>query len=116
MLNYKFNQYRVSGEPVESWSPMAYRLVNKNAQSDSLNGFKVGHMLYLHHLKGMSAQEIRESSLGHGIAIATVKSVLKGFGRQSGVGALKAYDIAIYMIQNEPEVLEQMYKLTEYKM
>lgn len=54
-INFKFNQYRVSGKTAQAWSPMAYRLVNKNTQSENLSGFKIGHILYLHHVKGMTS-------------------------------------------------------------
>lgn len=39
---------------------MVYRLV-KNIRSDSVNGFKVGHILYLHHIKEFEAKEIRKT-------------------------------------------------------
>ncbi|GIP62688.1 hypothetical protein J32TS6_12430 [Virgibacillus pantothenticus] len=108
-INYKFNQWRQTGETSEAWSPMAYRLVAKNVGSDTLNGYKVGNIIYLHHLKGMTAQEIKETPVGYGISTATIKSVLKGFGRQSAVESFEAYDIAMYMVENEPGTMEQMY-------
>ncbi|MEC2400916.1 hypothetical protein ABES35_08475 [Bacillus subtilis] len=114
-INYKFNQYRVSGETAEAWSPMSYRLINKNLVSDTVNGFKVGHILYLHHLKGMTVEDIRQTSVGRGIPTNTIKSILKGFGRQSNAESYEAYEIAMYMVQNEPETLEKMYKLTVIK-
>jgi len=113
-INYKFNQYRVSGEKAEAWSPMAYKLINKNVASDTVNGFKVGNILYLHYLKGMTAQEIRKTSVGYGIPTNTIKSIIRGFGRQSNVESYEAYEVAMYMIEHEPEVLEQMYQVTEY--
>jgi hypothetical protein len=59
-INYRFNEWKQTGEPAEVWSPMSYRLISKNVQSQHFNGFKVGHILYLYHVKGMTAQEIKK--------------------------------------------------------
>ncbi|WP_047981680.1 hypothetical protein [Ornithinibacillus contaminans] len=115
MINYRFNEWRNSGEPCDKWSPMAYRIVSKNTGSEQVNGFRIGHILYLHHIKGMTAKEIKEVA-GHGIATNMIKSILKGFGRLSGYESLEAYDIAMYLVECQPEVLEKMYSLNEYRM
>lgn len=66
-IEYRFNEWRASGEQVKEWSPMAYKLVSKNVQSNNADGFKIGQVLYLHHVKGMTASEIRKSSAGYGL-------------------------------------------------
>ncbi|WHY84690.1 hypothetical protein QNH39_18825 [Neobacillus novalis] len=114
-INYKFNQYRISGEQTEAWSPMAYRLISKNSASEHINGFKVGHILYQHHVKGLAAKEIRKTPVGYGLSTNLIKSVLKGFGSQSGIESKEAYEIAMYMLECEPETLEKMYRLTIIK-
>lgn len=108
-INYKFNEWRQSGEKVEAWSPMAYRLLSKNVSADLVNGYKVGQVLYLHYIKGMSAKEIKQSPVGYGMSASLIQSIIKGFGRQSKVESFEAYDIAMYMVEHEPEVLERMY-------
>lgn len=110
-IDYKFNTWRISGEKAEGYSKMTYRLLNKNLQSDNLTGYKIGHILYLHHLKGMTAQDIKKHPVGYGSSVPTIKSVIKGFGRLSGVESLEAYEIAMYMIEHEPEELERLYSL-----
>lgn len=110
-IDYRFNEWRISGEKAESWSPMAYRLINKNIDAEFLNGFNIGHILYLHHIKGLTALEIRKTSLGYGIATNIIKSVLKGFGNQSGYESKEAFKIAMHMIEHEPEVMDRMYNI-----
>ena len=108
-IDYRFNEWRISGEKAESWSPMAYRLINKNIDAEFLNGFNIGHILYLHHIKGLTASEIRRTSVGYGNSTNIIKSVLKGFGSQSGYESKESYKIAMYMIEYQPEVLKKMY-------
>ncbi|MGF6947541.1 hypothetical protein QF028_000034 [Neobacillus sp. B4I6] len=110
-INYKFNQYRVSGEATEEGSAMAYRLCSKNVTSEHISGYRVGQFLYLHHIKGMTAQDIKKTPVGYGIATNMIKSILKGFGRQSGTESVEAYEIALYMIECEPRLKMRMYLL-----
>lgn len=49
--------------------------------------------MYLHHLKGMNAKDIRQTSVGKGIPTNTIKSTLKSFGRQSNAESYEAYEI-----------------------
>ncbi|MDG5789661.1 hypothetical protein QA612_19575 [Evansella sp. AB-P1] len=110
-INYKFNQWRQSGEQAQEWSSKAYKLLGCNTTSDTLNGYKIGKVLYLHHVKGLNAQEIRELSGKNGLPTNTVKSVIKGFSRQAGQESILAYNTAMEMLQDEQEraVLERMY-------
>ncbi|KGA98118.1 hypothetical protein AJ85_18565 [Alkalihalobacillus alcalophilus ATCC 27647 = CGMCC 1.3604] len=110
-IDYRFNEWRVSGEQAEAWSPMAYRLCSKNSKTDLMNGYRVGDILYLHYLRGMTAKDIKQYSLGYGVSTAIIKSVLNGFGRQSGAEAKEAYQIGMYLVENEPEMLEKMYQI-----
>lgn len=113
MINYRFNEWRQTGETAEVWSPMAYRLVSKNAHVAHINGFNIGNVLYLHYVKGMTAQEIRKTPVGYGLATNLIKGILKGFSRGTykvGIDSLEAYEIAMYMIECEPETLEKMYR------
>ncbi|OIU71204.1 hypothetical protein [Rossellomorea aquimaris] len=113
-IDYRFNEWRVSGEKAEAWSPMAYRLLSKNATSEHLNGFRIGQMLYLHHIEGMSAKEIKHSPVGFGLNLTVINATLRGYKRKYmsvGVETIEAYDIAMYMIEHEPEVLERMYRV-----
>lgn len=110
-IDYRFNEWRASRETAEKWSPMAYRLLSKNVSSEHTNGFRIGHILYLHHIKGLSAREIKQTPVGYGIATNMIKSIIKGFGRQSSYESLEAYEIAMYMIEHQPEVLEKMYQI-----
>lgn len=87
---------------------MAYGLLSKNVASESVNGFKVGQILYLYHVRGKTAQEI--------MALPNlIKSILKGFDKQSRVESYEVYDIAMYMIEHESETLEKMYSMTVTK-
>lgn len=108
-IDYKFNTWRVSGERAEVLSPLVYSLLNKNISAQYLNGYTIGHILYLHHIQGMTAQEIRQHSVGKGIPLETIKSVIKGFSQQAGLESVEAYEIAMYLIENEPESLESLY-------
>ncbi|HDX9655147.1 TPA: hypothetical protein ROY23_005714 [Bacillus wiedmannii] len=44
-----------------------------------------------------------------------IKSILKGFDKQSRVESYEVYDIAMYMIEHESETLEKMYSMTVTK-
>ncbi|MFD4927699.1 hypothetical protein ACFWMS_02070 [Peribacillus butanolivorans] len=112
-IDYKFNEWRVSGEQAEVWSPLAYRLYSKNVTSESVNGFRVGHILYLHHIKGMAAKEIKHSLVGFGLHLNLIKSILRGFRSRSanaGRETMEAYEIAMYLVECQPEMLEKMYQ------
>lgn len=114
-IDYRFNEWRVSGEKADAWSPMAYRLLSKNV-SEYVSGYRIGQILYLHHVKGLTAKEIRQTSAGYGLAINLIKSVIKGFGRLSSSETKEAYEIAKYMVKNEPEVLERMFLVKASKL
>ncbi|TCP30211.1 hypothetical protein EV207_10634 [Scopulibacillus darangshiensis] len=113
-IDYGFNEFRVLGEKAEEWSPMAYRLVSKNMTA-KISGFRIGQVLYLHHIKGMSALEIKKAE-GFGLHTNMIKGILRGFGREAGAEALEAYTLAMYMIEHEPEMLEKMYQVNRYKL
>lgn len=98
-IDYRFNTYRISGEQAEAWIPLAYRLVSKNVHSDSLNGFRIGLILYLHHIKGMTAKEI-QAYMAYKMLLNMIKGVLNGFSNKNQVA--------------KPEVLERMYQV-KYK-
>lgn len=115
-IDYKFNEWRISGGKAEAWSPMAYNLLSKNINSDAIKGFRIGHILYLHHIKGLSAKEIRQTPTSCGLNTNKIKSILRGFGSQSGVESKEAYQIAMYMIKNEPDVLKRMYQINRNKL
>lgn len=108
-INYRFNEWRQSGEKAEKWSYMATRLVSKNSEIDRVNGYTIGQVLYLHHIKGMTALEIRKSPIGLGISLDLIKSMIKGFGVQASAEAKEAFDIAMYMVECEPESLAVIY-------
>ncbi|MCL1698319.1 hypothetical protein [Lysinibacillus sp. BPa_S21] len=106
----KFNVWKVSGKQAEVWSPMACRLVSKNTISNYMTGYRIGQILYLHHIKGMSAPEIKKVA-GFGLNTNMIKSILRGFGKDAGIEAVEAYQIAMYMIEQEPEELEKLYQI-----
>jgi hypothetical protein len=115
-IDYRFGEWRNNGEIADAWSPMAYRLLSKNIGSEQVNGFRIGHILYLHHIQGMEAKEIKQTSVGYGIATNMIKSILKGFrSKNGGAGreSIEAYEIVMGMIQNEKErtILEKMYQI-----
>lgn len=109
-INYSFNEWRVAGETAEAWSPMAYRLISKNKNVEHLSGFRIGQVLYLHHIKGLSDKEINQISYGYSKNITIIRGILRGFSKKSvSRDSKEAYYIAKFMIVNEPEVLERMY-------
>lgn len=115
-IDYRFHEWRISGEQAEAWSPLAYRLVSKNVHSDSLNGFRIGLILYLHHIKGMTAKEI-QAYMANKMLLNMIKGVLKGFSNKNQMAkpdSIEAYKIAMYMVEVQPEVLERMYQV-KYK-
>jgi hypothetical protein len=111
-INYNFNKWRVSGETAEAWSPMAYQLISKNRNVEHLSGFRIGQVLYLHHIKGLSDKDINKLSYGYCKNITILRGILKGFRKKSvSRDSKEAYYIAMYMIEHEPEILERMYQM-----
>lgn len=77
-IEYKFNTWRLSEEQSEQWSNKAYKLLSYNNNSDQLNGFRIGQVLYFYHVKGMTAPQIR-LAIGKGIPTNTIKGMIRGF-------------------------------------
>jgi hypothetical protein len=111
MLNIKFNTWNDSGETAEAWSPKAYLLLSFNQSTQSFSGYTVGKVLYLHHVKGLSAPDIKDK-IGSGYNVKMISSIIKGFGHQAGYESRMAYETAMDMLSNEAEleVLHRMYK------
>ena len=107
-IDYRFNEWRVSGEKVETWSPMAYKLVSKCMNAERANGYRIGHILYLFYYKGLSYTEIKEVA-GQGLHMSLIKGIIKGFGKDASMESREAFKMAMYMIEHETEVLDKMY-------
>ncbi|MEQ6375746.1 hypothetical protein RZN25_02735 [Bacillaceae bacterium S4-13-56] len=110
-IDYKFNVWRVSGERAEAWSPRAYRLISYNQNSESMSGYTIGKVLYLHHLKRLDAKQIREQ-LENKIPINMIKGIIRGFNKKyqtAKTESYEAYAIAMYMVEHHPEELEKIY-------
>lgn len=102
MLQIQFNKYMVSGEDAPEWSKDAYQLMRTSVGLNS--GQLIGDVLYLHYVEGMDSQDIKKrySYLPRGI----VGSIIRGnYSR----------DTSFYfhrMLENEPEMLDLIYKPT----
>lgn len=107
-IEYRFNEWRVSGGEAEVWSPMAYKLISKCINAERASGYKIGHILYLYYCKGLSNTEIKEVA-GQGLPMSLIKGIVRGFGKDASMEAREAFKIAMYMIEHETEVLDRMY-------
>ncbi|MGP4082056.1 hypothetical protein ACTWQL_19400 [Pseudalkalibacillus sp. R45] len=108
MINYSFNQWRVSGEQAESQiSPRGYVLLN--ADAGRLSGQEIGTILYRHYVKGIKANELYKeySKIAHHFII---QGILTG----SGKFAL-AYNMFMELLEENPEELEMMFGETKRK-
>jgi hypothetical protein len=62
----------------------------------------------------MTAKEIKHSLVGFGLHLNLIKSILRGFrsrGANAGRETMEAYEIAVYMVNCQPEMLEKMYQI-----
>lgn len=115
-IDYRFGEWRNTGEPCDKWSPMAYRLLSKCERSPVASGYRIGQVLWLHHCKGLSPKEISQASSGYEKNINSIKGIIRGFGKDAGAEAKEAYSIGMYMVECEPEILGRMYEVKVTKM
>lgn len=59
-IDYKFNQWRVSGEKAPQWSQKAYKLLKVNLNKNGYTGELLGVILYLYFVKGMTVSQIMD--------------------------------------------------------
>jgi hypothetical protein len=101
-VNYKFNQYRVSGEDALQWSDNAMNLMRSG------RGFWTGHMmaelLYRSQIEALSFTEINQ--MYKHIPFQTIKSIL------SGSFSPETYRIFTEMKETEPEMLQALFTIT----
>ncbi|MGG6431923.1 hypothetical protein ACPF7I_06245 [Anoxybacillus sp. D401a] len=104
-INYKFNEWRVSGEKATAWSQKAYKLLRVNAdKSCVMSAHSVGTILYLHYVKGLTAQEIKKHSAGKMLLMTTIKGILRGSHSP------EVYCIFQDMLETEPEMLDRLFE------
>ncbi|EMI11501.1 hypothetical protein [Anoxybacillus gonensis] len=101
-INYKFNEWRVSGEKATAWSQNAYKLAS--IEVGRMSGMTIGAVLYLHCVKGMNASEIRKSPVAYGMATATIRGIIRGSYSP------EAYSIFVDMLETEPEMLDRLFE------
>ncbi|QPA33221.1 hypothetical protein ISX45_10300 [Anoxybacillus caldiproteolyticus] len=106
-IDYKFNTWRVSGEKATVWSQKAYKLVR--ADVGRISGATIGAILYLHHVKGMTASEIKNSPIAWGVSLPNIKGILKGFNSRANRESIEAYSIFMDMLETEPEMLDRLF-------
>lgn len=99
MVNYKFNQWYVSGEQTTEYSKLGYELLRQ--QVGTLTGDVLGEMLYRHFVKGQSPKQIQRALKQ--ITTPAVKGLMKG------KYSPKAYSVFMFMLETEPEVLDRMF-------
>jgi hypothetical protein len=107
-INYKFNIWRVSGEQATVWSEKAYKLVR--ADVGRLSVATIGAILYMHHVKGMTASEIKKHSVSNGLGISAIRAILKGFGDRASQSTKEAYYLFFDLLENEPEMLDILFE------
>lgn len=110
-IDYKFNTWRVSGEQAKTLSPRVYNLLRLNTFSDSHSGWRVGAILYLHHVKGLTATEIKKSLVGSRLPLQSVKSLINGINNKNvNPEIIEACQLFYKMLKDEPEMLERLYE------
>jgi hypothetical protein len=107
-IDYRFNEWRVSGEQATVWSENAYKLVR--ADVGRMSGMTIGAILYLHYVKGMTAGEIRKHSISNGLGISTIRAILRGFGDRASQATKEVYYLFVEMLENEPEMLDRLFE------
>ncbi|WP_191561615.1 hypothetical protein [Metabacillus idriensis] len=100
-INYRFNEWRVSGKQPTVWSQNAYSLVS--IQVGLVSGMTIGSILYLHYVKGMTASQIKKNSVAYGMTTATVRGIIRGSY------CPEAYCIFLDMLETEPEMLDRLF-------
>jgi hypothetical protein len=108
-IDYRLNEWRLSGEKATEWSQKSYKLLRTNLRADIITGARIGAILYFHHVKGLTASEIRKNPVGTGVPISTIKAILKGFNSRTGMESKEAYLIFMDMLDTEPEMLDRLF-------
>jgi len=106
-IEYRFNEWRISGEKATIWSPKVYQLLRLNASNEDINGFNIGKILYYHHVKGFSPPEVKD--VVKGFNLIKIKSILRGFGRHAGYESVQAYNTFMELLRDEPEMLDVVF-------
>ncbi|GMO00641.1 hypothetical protein [Parageobacillus thermoglucosidasius] len=107
-IDYRFNEWMVSGEKATVWTEKAYKLAR--IEVGRVSGMTIGAVLYLHYVKGRTAGEIRKHSVSNGLGISTVRAILRGFGDRASQATKEAYSIFMDMLENEPEMLDVLFE------
>lgn len=100
-INYRFNEWRVSGEQAEVWSHNAYKLAR--LEVGRVSGMTIGAILYLHFIKGMTASRIRKAPIAFGLASPTITGIIRG------TYCPDAYCVFQEMLKTEPEKLDILF-------
>lgn len=100
-INYRLNEWRVSGEKTEIWSHNAYKLAR--LEVGRVSGITIGTVLYLHYVKGMAASRIRITPIAFGMASSTITGIIRG------TFSPEAHSVFIEMLEKEPEMLEMLF-------
>ncbi|WP_125906469.1 hypothetical protein [Bacillus sp. HMF5848] len=99
-INYKFNQWRNSGETATEISEKGYELLRSG--HGMFTGEMLGNILYRHYIQGESANALCRDITA--IPHQTVKAVLRGSFSP------RAFNIFMEMAETEPEELDRMFK------
>jgi hypothetical protein len=100
-INYRLNEWRVSGKKAIPWSQNAYKLAR--IEVGRVSGMTIGAVLYLHYVKGMAASRIRKTPIAFGMASSTITGIIRG------TFCTEAYSVFVKMLEAEPEMLERLF-------
>jgi hypothetical protein len=100
MIDYQFNIYRISKEKAPQLSATAYELMR--AGRGVYTGQQIGELLYKAKIEGVPFKELNK--MYYQIPYQNIKAML------SGSFAPDAYAYFCYMVENEKEILDRMFK------
>ncbi|WP_079709886.1 hypothetical protein [Paraliobacillus ryukyuensis] len=99
-INYKFNQWRESGEATTEITERGYKLLRSG--HGFFSGQTIGYILYKHYILGESANVLcREFKQ---VPHQTVKAVIRGSFSP------EAFNRFFDLVENEPEQLDKLFK------
>ncbi|WP_182006114.1 hypothetical protein [Priestia aryabhattai] len=99
MIDYRFNEWRISGEKAPELSKRAYQLLRSTEGVFSAQ--QVGEVLYLYYVKQIPKQEIRKR-----FNFMPQQIVTAIFSNRFNVGACTMF---FEMLEHEPEMLELLF-------
>lgn len=101
MIDYRFNTYMVSNDKAPIWTERAYKLVR--CRNKIVTGQMAGDILYRYYVQNMTASQINTNYSF--ISIFNIKAMLRG------TLLPEAYVIFMEMLEHEPEMLDNIFKL-----